>query len=73
MLQKALGQHLLVNRETLRRIVDAAEVLPTEHVLEVGPGTGNLTVLLLERAAAVTAVELDEDLHGLLEGRVRRL
>lgn len=72
-LRKSLGQHLLVDRASLRGIVDAAGILPTEHVLEVGPGTGNLTVLLLERAAAVTAIEMDDDLHALLLQRVERL
>jgi 18S rRNA (adenine1779-N6/adenine1780-N6)-dimethyltransferase len=73
MLRKSLGQHLLVDRSSLRGILNAARILPTEHVLEVGPGTGNLTVLLLEQAAAVTAVELDDDLYSMLLARVDRM
>lgn len=59
-LRKRLGQHLLVNPTTLRFIAESAGIQPSDHVLEIGPGTGNLTVHLLERAGAVTAVELDE-------------
>lgn len=72
-LRKSLGQHLLVDRTSLNGILDAAAIMPTEHILEVGPGTGNLTVLLLERAAAVTAVELDDDLYEMLLSRIHRM
>ena len=40
-------------------IVDKADIRPSDVVLEIGPGTGNLTVNLLERARKVVAVELD--------------
>ncbi|MFN9548089.1 MAG: 16S rRNA (adenine(1518)-N(6)/adenine(1519)-N(6))-dimethyltransferase RsmA [Cyanobacteriota bacterium] len=57
------GQHWLVDEGVLRRIVEAAELTPADHVLEVGPGRGVLTAALLASpAAAVTAVELDRDL-----------
>ena len=64
-LRKRLGQHLLINGGVLRAIVAAAGLevdaagQPCETVLEIGPGTGNLTALLLPAAAAVFAVELD--------------
>lgn len=64
------GQHWLVDQEVLRRIVDAAQLTPTDHVLEVGPGRGALTdALLASPIAAVTAVELDRDLVAGLEQR----
>jgi 16S rRNA A1518/A1519 N6-dimethyltransferase RsmA/KsgA/DIM1 with predicted DNA glycosylase/AP lyase activity len=72
-LRKSLGQHLLVRKDILHTIVRAAAIEPHEHVLEIGPGTGNLTILLLEKAGAVTAVELDDDLFDLLTARVERL
>jgi 16S rRNA (adenine1518-N6/adenine1519-N6)-dimethyltransferase len=50
-------------------IVDAAEIQPGDDILEVGPGKGVLTEILLQRAAHVTAVELDE---GLAEALRRR-
>ena len=51
---------------TVRRIVAAADLRSTDHVLEVGPGLGSLTLGLLDAAAAVTAVEIDPRLAALL-------
>ena len=47
-LRKRFGQHVLKNADIVRRIIDAAEVGPGEHAMEIGPGTGNLTLPLLE-------------------------
>jgi 16S rRNA (adenine1518-N6/adenine1519-N6)-dimethyltransferase len=58
--KKGLGQSFLVDENALRRIVEAAEVTGSDTVLEIGPGLGNLTRLLAERAGRVIAVELDE-------------
>lgn len=63
---KGLGQNFLVDRRLLRRIVEAAELEPTDLVLEVGPGLGALTYALAERAGRVIAVELDEHLVEIL-------
>jgi len=63
---KGLGQNFLVDRRVLRRIVEAAELEPTDLVLEVGPGLGTLTRALAERAGRVIAVELDERLVEIL-------
>ena len=64
---------MLIRKDVLHSIVRAAAIQPHEHVLEIGPGTGNLTVLMLEKAGAVTAVELDDDLFALLQARIERL
>ncbi len=56
----ALGQHFLIDRAALDAIVAAADIHPTDHVLEVGPGPGALTQRLTAVAGSVTAVELDE-------------
>ncbi len=64
---KALGQHFLVDEQTLRRIVAAAELAPDAVVLEIGPGTGALTRHLAAAAGQVVAVELDRQLLPLLE------
>lgn len=64
--KKSLGQNFLFDENVLWRIVAAAEVGPTDHVLEIGPGLGALTGLLAETAAAVTAVELDDRLLPIL-------
>ncbi len=60
--KKSLGQHWLTDESTLNYIVDAAELTPSETVLEIGPGTGTLTKKLLERGVRVIAVEKDEEL-----------
>lgn len=56
---KALGQNFLQDTYALERIVNAAEILPTDTVLEVGPGLGALTRHLANAAKQVIAVELD--------------
>src|SRR6266545_5158418 len=59
-LTKSLGQNFLHDGNQLRRIVAAAELQPTDRVLEIGPGLGPLTELLLAGAAEVFAIEKDE-------------
>ena len=56
---KRLGQHFLVDRHVVRKILKVAEVRPQDTVFEIGPGRGALTQVLCERAAHVIAVELD--------------
>lgn len=56
---KSKGQHILKNPMVVQAIVDKAGVKNTDVVLEIGPGTGNMTMKLLERAKKVVAVELD--------------
>jgi 16S rRNA (adenine1518-N6/adenine1519-N6)-dimethyltransferase len=56
---KRLGQNFVVDANTVRRIVRAAQVDADDVVLEVGPGLGSLTLGLLERAGRVVAVEVD--------------
>ena len=49
-LTKTYGQHLLTNTAVINNIVNAADIKPNDVVLEIGPGSGNLTVALLEKA-----------------------
>lgn len=63
---RALGQNFVADPNTVRRIVRLADVGPGDAVVEVGPGLGSLTGALLEAGAAVTAVEADPTLAGLL-------
>jgi len=56
---KSKGQHILKNPLVVQSIVEKAGIKSTDVVLEVGPGTGNLTMKLLERAKKVIAVEID--------------
>lgn len=57
--RKSLGQNFVHDANTLRRVVSASGVGKSDHVLEVGPGLGSLTLALLARGARVTAVEID--------------
>ncbi|KAF9791924.1 S-adenosyl-L-methionine-dependent methyltransferase [Thelephora terrestris] len=65
------GQHILKNPLVAQGIVDKANLKPTDKVLEVGPGTGNLTVRILEKAKHVTAVEMDPRMAAELTKRVQ--
>ncbi|KAH3678957.1 hypothetical protein WICMUC_001325 [Wickerhamomyces mucosus] len=65
-----LGQHILKNPLIAQGIVDKANIKPSDIVLEVGPGTGNLTVRILEQARRVVAVEMDPRMGAELTKRV---
>ena len=58
--KKSLGQNFLVDSRVRAKIVEAADISPTDTILEVGPGRGFLTKALVERAGSVVAVELDD-------------
>ena len=60
--KKSLGQNFLQHPTYLEKIVAAAELTPDDLVLEIGPGQGVLTRVLVARAAGVVAVELDDRL-----------
>ena len=63
---KRFGQNFLIDDNVLNRIADAAEILPSDAVLEIGPGIGTLTRALAERAKKVTTVEIDTRLIPVL-------
>jgi 16S rRNA (adenine1518-N6/adenine1519-N6)-dimethyltransferase len=65
--KKGLGQNFLVDEKALARVTAAAELKPTDTVLEIGPGLGSLTRHLAEAAQRVVAVEIDQDLLPALE------
>ena len=68
-LTRSLGQNFLHDGNQLRRIVDAAEISPADKILEIGPGLGPLTELLLENAGEVLAIEVDARLVEILRER----
>jgi 16S rRNA (adenine1518-N6/adenine1519-N6)-dimethyltransferase len=70
---KKLGQNFVVDANTVRKIVKTSGTTEGDHVLEVGPGLGSLTLGLLEAGARVTAVELDGRLAELLPHTVAEL
>jgi 16S rRNA (adenine1518-N6/adenine1519-N6)-dimethyltransferase len=60
--RKRLGQHFLHDRSVIARIVDAVTLAPDERLVEIGPGRGAITLPLLARHGALTAIEFDRDL-----------
>lgn len=64
--KRSLGQNFVQDPSALDKIVDAAELAPTDTVLEIGPGTGALTERLAQSAGRVIAVELDTRLEPIL-------
>ena len=66
---KRLGQHFLRDQRTIHRIIEALAPKPDETIIEIGPGTGALTSVLLERAVRLIAVEFDNKLTPLLSER----
>lgn len=68
--RKRWGQHFLVSRRALDRILEAAGLTSADAVLEVGAGLGTLTVALAQRAGRVIAVEIDPALLPPLSAAV---
>jgi len=66
---KRLGQHFLRDQRTIHRIIEALAPKPDETIVEIGPGTGALTSILVERAGRLIAVEFDNKLTPLLNER----
>jgi 16S rRNA (adenine1518-N6/adenine1519-N6)-dimethyltransferase len=71
-LTKSLGQNFLIDGNQVRRILAAADLAPTDSILEIGPGLGAMTEVLLQRVARVRAVEIDRRLCQVLERRFER-
>ena len=70
-MNKSYGQHILANPGIVEALVTKADVKPSDVVLEVGPGTGNLTMKILEAARKVVAVEMDPRMAAELTKRVQ--
>ena len=70
-LTKSLGQNFLHDANQLRRIVEAAHLTTSDNVLEIGPGLGPLSDLLLQKSARVLAIEMDQRLVDYLDGRFK--
>jgi 16S rRNA (adenine1518-N6/adenine1519-N6)-dimethyltransferase len=68
---KQRGQNFVIDANTVRRIVRESGVGPDDIVVEVGPGLGSLTLALLEVAARVVAIEIDDRLAGRLAATIQ--
>ena len=66
---KSLGQNFLINDSVVNKIVESAEITKNDLVIEIGPGLGNLTEFLLEKAGKVIAIELDQRMIEILNDR----
>ncbi len=71
--QKKFGQNFLIDGNLMRRLVESAELMSDDGVLEVGVGTGGLTDLLVEAAGRVAAVEIDRALAEFVRKRFTEL
>src|SRR3990167_9618841 len=69
--KKSLGQNFLINQRILDKIIQAVEVEPEDIIIEVGPGTGNLTEKLAKKADQVIAIEKDRRLIELLKEKFK--
>jgi 16S rRNA (adenine1518-N6/adenine1519-N6)-dimethyltransferase len=68
--KKALGQNFLIDDTVLEAILNAADLKPTDTVIEVGPGLGLMTAALARRAGWVIAIELDNHLADILRENI---
>merc|ERR1711962_1798365 len=66
-----LGQHILKNPLIVNAIIDKAAIKSTDTILEVGPGTGNMSVKMLEKGKKLIACELDPRMAAELQKRVQ--
>lgn len=64
--KKGLGQHFLVDKNILKKIVDACQLSGTDTVLEIGTGLGALTLVLADEAGQVITLEIDKRLEPVL-------
>ena len=70
-LKKRFGQHLMISPEIIEEIVENANIQPTTRVIEIGPGTGLLTDVLITKSRQVQSIEIDEDMVVYLNNRYR--
>ena len=64
--KRSLGQVFLIEASIRQKIIDSASLAPEDIVVEIGPGTGALTLELARRARRLYALEIDKDLIGYL-------
>ncbi len=70
--KKSLGQNFLKSTSVLKKIVNTGSVLPTDLVLEIGPGKGALTRKILDTGARAVAVEKDRELIPILKEEFKK-
>ncbi len=68
---KKLGQNFLIDDNTITKIINALELAENDSVLEIGPGLGALTEILVREVSSVVAVEIDSGISGYLSDKFR--
>ncbi|MFN3534893.1 MAG: 16S rRNA (adenine(1518)-N(6)/adenine(1519)-N(6))-dimethyltransferase RsmA, partial [Desulfatiglandales bacterium] len=71
--KRCYGQNFLVNKGAVERIVDVISGYGPSHVLEIGPGRGEITIPLSFRVPRITAVEIDPELSRILRDKIEDL
>lgn len=70
---KKLGQHILTNTSIITAIITRSKIKPTDVILEIGPGTGNLSIPILQKAKKLICIEKDPKLASELLKKVKSL
>lgn len=65
--KKYLGQHFLMDKNFIEKIVNFLKLDPLDHFIEIGPGAGNLTIHLLEKLELLHVIEFDHEIIPLLK------
>ncbi len=66
---KNYGQNFLIDESIVNQIIDSAEINKDDLIIEIGPGLGTLTSLLLEKSGKVVCIELDKNMVEILKDR----
>jgi 16S rRNA (adenine1518-N6/adenine1519-N6)-dimethyltransferase len=69
--KKGWGQHFLLDRNILNKVIRTARVRKDDVILEVGPGLGEMTLALARQAKKVIAIEIDSKMVGILEEKMK--
>lgn len=64
---KGWGQNFLINEGILKKIIETANIKPSDYILEIGPGIGTLTQELAKKAKKVVAIEKDKKMMQILK------
>ena len=68
---KSLGQNFLIDDKVIKKIIEGSNVCKDDLIIEIGPGLGTLTEVLLEKANKVISIELDKKMIKILEDRFK--
>jgi 16S rRNA (adenine1518-N6/adenine1519-N6)-dimethyltransferase len=68
--RKRFGQHFLCDQGIIQQIVQALDPKPNEHLIEIGPGQGAITVPILKKVKCLEVIELDRDVITVLQQRI---